>query len=63
MVYIYIYIYISPVEYYLVLEKKNTAICNKWMDLENIMLSEVNQRKILYDSTYMWIYKKIEKII
>ena len=24
------------------------------MDLENIMLSEVNQRKMLYDSTYMW---------
>ena len=47
------YIYKSPVEYYLVL-KKNTAICNKWMDLENIMLSEVNQRKMLYDSTYMW---------
>ena len=28
-----------------------------WMDLENIMLSEINQRQILYDITYMWNLK------
>ena len=29
-----------------------------WMDLENIMLSEISQRQILYDITYMWNKKK-----
>ena len=28
-----------------------------WMDLENIMLSEIRQRQILYDITYMWNLK------
>ena len=28
-----------------------------WIDLENIMLSEINQRQILYDITYMWNLK------
>ena len=27
------------------------------MDLENIILSEVSQRQILYDIAYMWILK------
>ena len=32
----------------------------KWMDLEIIILSEVNQteRQISYDTTYMWNIKK-----
>ena len=25
-----------------------------WMDLEGIMFSEISQRQILYDITYMW---------
>ena len=29
-----------------------------WMDLEKIMLSEISQRQILYDSTYMRNQKK-----
>ena len=28
-----------------------------WMDLEIIMLSEINQRQILYYITYMWNLK------
>ena len=28
-----------------------------WMDLEIIILSEVRERKILYNITYMWNYK------
>ena len=28
-----------------------------WMDLECIMLSEINQKKILHDLTYMWNLK------
>ena len=30
----------------------------KWMDLEGVMLSEINQRQILYDFTYMCNLKK-----
>ena len=29
-----------------------------WMDLEVIILSEVSQRQISYDITYMWNLKK-----
>ena len=25
-----------------------------WMELEGIMLSEISQKKILYDLNYMW---------
>ena len=32
-----------------------------WMDLENIMLSEISQRQILYDITYMRNQKKYKK--
>ena len=28
-----------------------------WMDLEGIVLSEISQRQILYDITYMWNLK------
>ena len=30
-----------------------------WMDLEIIILSEVRQRQISYDITYMWNLKKM----
>ena len=29
-----------------------------WMDLEIVILSEANQRKAIYDITYMWNLKK-----
>ena len=29
-----------------------------WMDLDMIILSEVNQRQVSYDITYMWDLKK-----
>ena len=47
-------------EYYYLAVKKNeiTPIAVTWMDLEIIILSEVSQRQILYDITYMWNLKK-----
>lgn len=33
------------------------AFAATWMDLEDIMLSEISQREILYDTTYMWYLK------
>ena len=32
-----------------------------WMDLEIIILSEVRQRKQIYDFTYMWSLKQDTK--
>ena len=29
-----------------------------WMDLETVILSEVRERQISYDITYMWNLKK-----
>ena len=35
-----------------------------WIDLEDIMLSEISQRKIiLYNVTYMWNLKKYSKLV
>ena len=36
--------------------KKNEILpsATTWIDLEGIMLSEISQRKILYDFTYLW---------
>ena len=51
----FIYIYIHTMEYYVAI--KNNEIlpfATTWMDLESIMLSERNQRRILYVITYMW---------
>lgn len=36
-------------------------LSNKTMDLEGIMLSEINQRQILYDFTYMCSQRKQNK--
>ena len=46
------YIYMNITGY-----KKNKEImpfATTWMDLDIIILSEVNQRQIPYDITYMW---------
>ena len=41
-------------EYYSAI-KKNEILAAVWMDLKNIMLSEISQRKqILYDLTYIY---------
>ena len=48
------------VEYYSVIKKKKILpFVAVWMDLENIMLSEIRQseRKIPYDFTHMWNLK------
>ena len=44
-------------EYYLATKKKILPFATVWMDLENIMLSEINpaiERQIPYDFTHMW---------
>ena len=44
-------------EYYSAIKKNEILpISATWMDLENIMLSEINwtEKEILYDSTYTW---------
>ena len=52
---IYIYIYIYIMEYFSAI-KKNEIIpfTATWMDLDNIILSEVSQKE---KDTYMWILK------
>ena len=50
--------YIHTMEYYSAIKKNEILpFAATWMDLENIMLSEVSQRQILYDVTYMWNLK------
>ena len=66
-VYIYIYtyicVYIYIYEYYiyngiLVIKKDEILpFAATWMILENIILSEVRERQILYDITFMWNLK------
>ena len=45
-------------EYYSAI-RKNEILSSAaiWMDLENIILTEVSQRQIQYDITYMWNLK------
>ena len=51
--------YTYIVEYYLVMKKEwNLAICSNVEGLESIMLSEMSQREIPHDFTYMWNQKK-----
>jgi len=46
-------------DYYSAIKKKEILpFATTWMDLENIMLSEIRQRQIPYDITYMWNLKK-----
>ena len=60
-IYIYIYIYIYAyiyIEYYSAIKKNEILpFAATWMDLGIIILSEVSQRQILYDITYMWNLK------
>ena len=48
--------YIYTMGYYSAIKKKKILpFATAWMDLENIMLSEISQRKqIPYDLTYMY---------
>ena len=42
-------------EYYLAIKKNEILpFATKWMELEGTMLSEISQRKIPHDFTYMW---------
>ena len=51
--------YICTMEYYSVIKKNEIMpFAETWMDPEIIILSEVGQRQILCDITYMWNIKK-----
>ena len=47
-------------EYYSAIKKPNETMpfAATWMDLEITILSEVRERQISYDITYMWDLKK-----
>ena len=50
--------YIYTMDYYAAIKKNEMMpFAATWMDLEIIILSEVNQRQISYDITYMWNLK------
>ena len=45
-------------EYYPAIKKNEILpFAATWMNLQNITLSEISQRQILYDITYMWNLK------
>ena len=51
--------YIYTMEYYSAIKKKDIMpSATTWMDLQIIILSEVSQRQISYDITYVWNLKK-----
>ena len=50
--------YMYTVEYYSSLKNKIMPFAATWMDLEITILSEVRQRQILYNITYMWNLKR-----
>ena len=53
-IYTYIYIYIYNVYYSAIKKDEVLPFAAMWMDLENIILGEIRQRRqILYDITYM----------
>ena len=56
--------YISIMEYCSAIKKKEIfPFATAWTDLEDIMPTEISQRKIPYDFTYMWNLKnKTNKI-
>ena len=46
-------------EYYSTLKKKKIlSFKTTWIKLEDTMLSEIRQRQIVHDVTYMWTLKK-----
>ena len=50
--------YMYTMEYYSAIKKNEIMpFATTWMDLETVILSEVSQREILYDITYMWNFK------
>ena len=46
-------VHIYVMEYYSTIKNEMMSFAAKWMDLEIIILSEVSQRNISYDITYM----------
>ena len=51
-------------EFYSAIEKNAVlSFVATWMDLEGIMLSEISQREILYDITYIWDLKITNKLV
>ena len=49
-------------EYYSAIKKNEImAFAVTWMDLEIIILSEVSQTQVSYDTAYMWNLKKVIK--
>ena len=51
--------YIHTIEYYSAIKNNEIlSFATKWMDLEIIILSEVSQSLILYDTAYIWNLKK-----
>ena len=54
--------YIYIVEYHSVIKRnKIMPLAATWVDLEIMILSEISQRQILYDVTYMWNLKNDTK--
>ena len=50
--------YIYTIEYYSTIkENEIMPFAATWMDLKIFILSEVRERQILYDITYMWNLK------
>ena len=46
-------------KYYSAIKKKEVLLFAAiWMDLEIVVLSEVKQRHMLYDTLYMWNLKQ-----
>ena len=51
--------YVYTMEYYSAIKKNEIMpFAATWMDLETVILSEVRERQISYDITYMWNLKK-----
>ena len=51
-------VYIHTMKYYSAIRKNEIMpYAGTWMGLEIIILSEVSQRQIPYDITYMWSLK------
>ena len=46
-------VHIHTVEYYSTIKNEIMSFAVTWMGLEIIILSEINQKEISYDTTYM----------